>query len=93
MTTETVETPPEYERVIRESRPNVERIAEALLKYETISGEEVNALIRGESLERATVADLLDRAADSGDVGMARPVKADPEPHTDLGGGALPQPS
>ncbi len=83
----------EAERIIRENRRDLERIAEGLLKYETISGEEVNALIRGESLERSTVADLLDRAAESGDVGMARPVKADPEPHTDLGGGALPQPS
>ena len=80
------------QRTIAENREKVEAIADALLKFETITGEEVNALIRGESLERPGVADLLDSAA-AGDVGMARPVSVDPEPQTDLGGGALPQPS
>ena len=80
------------ERIIREGRAKLEVIAEALLKYETISGEEVNALIRGESIERASVSDLLDEAdADSG-VGVARPVQNDgPDPQPDLDG-PLPQP-
>ena len=80
-------------RTINENRAKVETIAEALLKYETVTGEEINALIRGESLERASVSDLLDSAAKDDNVGAARPVKIDPEPKTDLGGGALPQPS
>ena len=85
-------------KVILENRSKVETIAEALLKFETLSGEEVNALIRGESLNRATVADLLDLAEAEPGVGLARPVQADPEAFgkdnkkTDLGGGALPQP-
>jgi cell division protease FtsH len=80
-------------RTITENRAKVETIAEALLKYETVTGEEINALIRGESVERASVSDLLDSAAKDENVGAARPVKIDPEPKTDLGGGALPQPS
>ncbi len=70
-----------------------EAIALALLKYETISGDEVNALIRGESLERPSVSDLLDDASPRDDVGKARPIQADSsDPGVDLGGGTLPQP-
>ncbi|GAJ14134.1 unnamed protein product, partial [marine sediment metagenome] len=80
-------------QTILENRDKVEAIAQALLKLETITGEEVNALIRGESLERPGVADLLDSAVPEPEVGVARPVPIDPKPHTDIGGGAVPQPS
>ncbi len=85
----------EATRIIDENASKVESIAQALLRYETITGDEVNALIRGESLDRSSVSDLLDDDAASADsVGMARPVKAaPPKPGADLGGGALPQPS
>ena len=79
-------------QTIAENREKVEVIAQALLNYETLTGDEINALIRGESLDRATVSDLLDSAAEGEKVGMARPVKAEPEPDADLGGDALPQP-
>ena len=81
-------------KTVLDNREKVEAIAQALLKLETVTGEEVNALIRGESLERPSVADLLDDVAPSKEVGMARPVSADPEPQADVGGGEpLPQPS
>ena len=80
--------------MITENRAKLEAIAEALLQYETITGEEVNALIRGESLERTSVSDLLDRAvAQDSDVGVARPIQADTTSETNLGDGPLPQPS
>jgi cell division protease FtsH len=81
-------------RVITNGREKLEAIAKALLQFETISGEEVNAVIRGESIERASVADLLDGAASGPDVGLARPIQADSsaDPQTDVGGGPLPQP-
>ncbi|MFQ5461227.1 MAG: ATP-dependent zinc metalloprotease FtsH [Phycisphaerae bacterium] len=83
----------EAEKIIKNNRDKIETIAQALLKYETLSGEEVNALIRGESLNRATVSDLLDNLEAGEQVGMARPIKKiDPAPDTELGGGALPQP-
>ncbi|RJP34330.1 MAG: ATP-dependent metallopeptidase FtsH/Yme1/Tma family protein [Phycisphaerales bacterium] len=84
----------EATRIIDDNEAKVEAIAQALLRYETISGDEVNALIRGESLDRSSVSDLLDDDAASPDrVGIARPVKATPsKPGADLGGGALPQP-
>ncbi|MBI1826853.1 MAG: ATP-dependent zinc metalloprotease FtsH [Planctomycetes bacterium] len=81
------------QRAITESREKVELIASALLKYETITGEEVNALIRGEPLERSGVGDLLDNAASTPTVGVARPVPLDrPTPERGLGSGPLAQP-
>ena len=73
-------------------RDRGEALAQALLKYETLSGDEGNALIRGEPLDKPTVTDLLDEAMPS-DVGEARPIPADSDPQVDLGGGTLPQPS
>ncbi len=78
---------------ITNNREKVETVAEALLKFETISGEEVNALIRGETLQRTGVSDLLDDAASGDGVEMARPVKTEPPPETDIDPGTLPQPS
>ncbi len=47
------------ERMINERWDAVARIAEALLKHETLSADEVHALIRGEELGKPTVSDLL----------------------------------
>ena len=82
------------ERIVREHRDRLEAIKVALVKYETITGDEVNALIRGETLDKPSVGDLLDQAQGDGrKVGTARPVAAEPEgPQTDLGGGPLPMP-
>ena len=80
-------------KMIVDSREQMEAIAQALLKFETITGDEVNALIRGESLERPGIADLLDSAAAADSVGMARPVSSDPEPDEEFGGGAMPHPT
>jgi cell division protease FtsH len=38
----------------------LERLAQALLKYETLNREEVEKIMRGESIGRSTVSDLLD---------------------------------
>ncbi len=83
----------ETKQLLLKYREQGEAIAQALLKYETLSADEVNALIRGESLEKPSVTDLLDDAKPT-DVGRARPIPADNDPEVDLGGGGtLPQPS
>ena len=84
----------EASRMIADNRDKLEAVAEALLQYETLTGDEVNALIRGDSLERTSVSDLLDSAAAEDNIGIARPVQAEPEPKTkpELGEGPLPQP-
>jgi cell division protease FtsH len=40
-------------KIITENRDKVERIAQALLKYETLSGEEVQQIIAGQSIDAA----------------------------------------
>jgi cell division protease FtsH len=47
------------ERMLDEHWRKVEAVAEALLKYETLSGEEVHKVMRGESLGRTSLAELL----------------------------------
>jgi cell division protease FtsH len=45
--------------LIEHNRDNVEHIAKALLKYETLDAEDVKIIIAGGSLDKPTVADLL----------------------------------
>ena len=52
------------ERIINENWEAVVAISEALLKYETLQKDEVDKLLRGESLDKPTVADLISREAD-----------------------------
>jgi len=49
----------EAEKILNENWEKVEAVAQALLKYETLTADEVHKLIRGETLQRSTVADLL----------------------------------
>ncbi len=49
----------EAETMLMENWDKVESVAQALLKYETLDADEVHKLMRGESLQRSTVADLL----------------------------------
>ena len=49
----------EANRLFKEHWDAAERVAEALIKHETLTADEVHALIRGESIGRTTVSDLL----------------------------------
>ena len=72
-------------RIINENRVQLEQVAEALLKYETLSGEEVRAILAGQTLDRPTVADLIaaeqERSAQA--VPVARPVQQPPDEEGD----------
>jgi cell division protease FtsH len=61
-------------QLIAENIAALHRIAEALLEYETIDGEEVDKLIRGEKLERAPKAASTDPKPEGG--GAPAPVPA-----------------
>ncbi len=47
------------EKLLFENWEKVEAVAQALLKYENLTADEVHKLMRGETLQRSTVADLL----------------------------------
>ena len=47
------------ERILSEHWDQVDRVAQALLKHETLTAEEVRALMRGETLSKPSVSDLL----------------------------------
>ncbi len=64
-------------RIVQEHREALDALARALLKYETLSGEEVRQIVAGQPLDKPTVADLI--AAEQGrrapDTPVARPVQ------------------
>jgi len=78
----------EAERVLGENWASVEAVAQALLKYETLSADEVHRLMRGEKLDKPSVGELLAREAKR--VAPGGPVSP-PEP--DLPPGAMPRPA
>jgi cell division protease FtsH len=80
-------------KIIDEHWEHVVAIAEALLKYETLQGDEVERLVRGERLDKPTVAELLEQeAAKSSPPSKSRPAAkggSGQEPGAD----ALPSPA
>jgi cell division protease FtsH len=75
--------------IIEANREKLELVARALLKYETLSGDEVRAIIEGKTLNKPTVGDLIDREqskspqAGPGVVGSTPPIAK---------GGVVPEP-
>ena len=54
------------ERILDENWELVIAISEALLEYETLQSDELDALMRGETISRPTVSGLLEQEAESG---------------------------
>jgi len=82
----------ETRKLIEDNRDKLEAIAQALLKYETLDASEVHALIRGDSLDRPTLADLLDADHAGTSAPPPKPARPDSRPQPELGSGPLPQP-
>jgi cell division protease FtsH len=81
--------------ILESRRDAVQRVAEALLKYETLSAEEVKAIVEGKKLDKPTVQDLI--AAEESKLEeeteeSPSPTDAEPEPPA-AGLGPAPQPS
>jgi len=79
------------DRLIEDNWDKVVAVAEALLKHETLSVEEVRLLMRGESLDRPTVSDLIEAEA------RKQNPPRQPKPRTDydkgIDPGMLPSPA
>ncbi len=83
----------ETRQLILANRDKLDAIAQALLKYETLDGQDVHKIIRGEPLDRPSVSDLLDAEGPVARKVAAEPPKAKPIiARRDLGPGPLPQP-
>ena len=80
----------ETRQILEEHWPKVKAIAEALLKYETLQGDEVTLLMEGRTLDRPTVADLLESESTKP---PATSTSTDVEDRTDEAGGMLPAPA
>ena len=78
-------------RILDSKWDAVERVAESLIKHETLDADEVHKLIRGEPLGKPSVSDLLAREAPE----AAKPSEAKPSEgeEPDLPPGALPSPA
>ncbi|MFI5378103.1 MAG: ATP-dependent zinc metalloprotease FtsH [Tepidisphaerales bacterium] len=80
----------ETKSLLEANRDKIEAIARALLKYETIDGQDVDRLMRGETLTRPTVGDLLEREQNKR---PAAPQPAAPDTGVQPGlGGPVPAP-
>lgn len=84
------------QRLIDQNWDKIIAIAEALLKYETLQSEDIKRLMRGERMDKPTVSELLEAAAQSGRTKSAAPEnnRPAPQPRPDEdAGGMLPSPA
>jgi len=83
------------ERVLDEHWAEVERVAEALLKYETLNAEEVRTLMEGKPLDKPTVSDLLSAEAEKDSSRSVKPPSATKPREDDEGldAGLMPRPA
>jgi len=82
----------ETERLIDEHWDKVEAIANALLDYETLQADELEAIMRGESISRTSVDDLLQEEADKTSSSEQKDAPEDDGPDT-ASGDVVPTPA
>jgi len=83
------------ERIIEDNWEKIVALAEALLKYETLSAEEAKKVMAGERLDKPSVSELLDQESEKKAAPSGNQVSPDPNapPEPDSGGGPPPLPS
>jgi cell division protease FtsH len=87
----------EAEEVIESHRQELHALAQALLKYETLNREEVEKVLGGEDLGRATVSELLDaersKQPEPEESDATQPQSQREDLGDDTPGGAMPRPA
>ena len=78
----------ETEQLLTENRDKLKSLAEALIKYETLTADDVNRVLEGKGLDRPTVGDLLDREEPRP---TGKGVTISPPPVQDTPGDGVPQ--
>jgi cell division protease FtsH len=81
----------EVKQLLQDHRTQIEALENALMKYETLDGEEVKQIIAGKTLDKPTVADLLVAEQKRSGVKLKVP-RADAAPESDTLPGSLPNP-
>jgi cell division protease FtsH len=83
----------ETRKILEAHRDELDAMAKALVKYETLDTNDVERIMRGDVLTKPTVGDLLDKEANSRRPAATIQPAADlDEPDVMLGGGPLPSP-
>jgi len=80
-------------QLLESNRDRIETLAKALLKYETLDGQDIDRIMRGDSLTKPTVGDLLEKEQNRRST-VIQPGSTDsaPDVQPGLGNGALPAP-
>ena len=79
-------------KILQDHRAEMENLQEALMKHETLDGDEVKQIIKGQPLDKPTVADLLAKEQEKA-TEQPSPDKPDATPDGSLPDGPLPDPS
>jgi cell division protease FtsH len=82
----------ETRRLLEANKDRVEAIAKALMRYETLDANDIDRLMRGDTLTKPTVTDLLEKEQNRRAGTVIAPGGGDAEPDVRLGGGPLPAP-
>jgi len=78
-------------KLLEENSEKFEAVAQALLKYETLDAEEVEALLSGKALDKPTVGDLLEREQ-ARSAEPSAPTAEDSPQQPQAGADAIPEP-
>jgi cell division protease FtsH len=81
----------ETRKLLDGNRDRVEAVAKALLKYETLDAGDIDRIMRGETLTKPTVGDLLAKEQSRRATTIA-PTEDPKQPDVQLGGGPVPAP-
>jgi cell division protease FtsH len=82
----------ETTELLAANRERVDAMAKALLKYETLDTQDIDQIMRGESLTRPTVGEVLEKEKPRRTVIAPGTTPGEPEVRPGLGDGPLPAP-
>ena len=82
----------ETRTLLEANRDRVDALAKALMKYETLDASDVERIMRGDSLTKPTVSDLLEKEQRRGTTIAPSVDPREPDVQPGLGGGPLPAP-
>ena len=82
----------EYKKIFEANRDKIEAVAKALIKYETLDASDMDRIMRGDSITKPTVSDLLEKEQRRGTTIAPSVDPREPDVQPGLGSGPLPAP-